>query len=207
MALAINRQYKALYYDDRSRRKACDTIVVHSTASNNAMGAVQWFMSAQNKAKSSAHYIVGQKGEIWQMVEEEDVAWHAGKSEWIVDGKLRKDISYYSIGIEVAADNKTKYTIKQLIALVELCNDIMARRGIKRDLVLKHSEIAPNRKKDPYEVNLDWTIFKNMLVEKHWSDEAQKFALSKGWITQKKDPNKPPTWGELLVLAKNLYES
>lgn len=164
MTLTINKQHKALFYDDRANRKALDMLIIHSTNSNQAEGTIQWFMNPKNPAKSSSHYVVSQTGEIFQMVEEEDIAYHAGKSEWIIDGKVRTNISYYSIGIEVACDQISSYTTVQLQALVELCNDIITRRKINTALVLRHSDISPGRKRDPYPPNLDWVKFKEKLM-------------------------------------------
>lgn len=160
MAITLNKQHKALFFNDRSRRKAMDMLIIHSTASNNTLGTVSWFMNPQNTARSSAHYVVGRAGEVYQMVEEEDVAYHAGASSWTVNGVRRVDISYYSIGIEVACDQVSSYTPIQLAALTELCQDVMRRRNISPSLVLRHSDISPGRKHDPYPPNMNWDAFK-----------------------------------------------
>mgnify|MGYP001590134530 CR=1 FL=1 len=40
----------------------------------------------------------------------------------------------------------------------------------------------------------------------HWSDPFMEYALLHKWISEKKDHEKPITWGELLVVAKRIHE-
>ena len=49
------------------------------------------------KFKVSCHYLINRKGKIVQMVKDENVAWHAGKSKWKKFINLNKS----SIGIEL----------------------------------------------------------------------------------------------------------
>ena len=34
------------------------------------------------KYKVSCHYLINRKGDVIQMVEDKNIAWHAGKSKW-----------------------------------------------------------------------------------------------------------------------------
>ena len=47
------------------------------------------------KSKVSTHYLINRKGLIIQMVRDNKIAWHAGKSKWI------KNLNKYSIGVEL----------------------------------------------------------------------------------------------------------
>jgi len=76
-----------------------DTIVVHYTASSNLSGVVDWF--TRKSAQVSAHYVVGRAGEIIQMVEDEDKAWHA------------KKYNSRSIGIEHVGKDDDRMTADQ----------------------------------------------------------------------------------------------
>ena len=49
------------------------------------------------KSKVSCHYFINKKGKITRMVNENRVAWHAGKSKW----KKFKNLNHNSIGIEL----------------------------------------------------------------------------------------------------------
>lgn len=56
--------------------ESIDQIVIHYTASGSAAGTIAWFKDPN--ALVSAHYVVAQGGEIFQLVRDEDTAWHAG---------------------------------------------------------------------------------------------------------------------------------
>ena len=49
------------------------------------------------KTKVSAHYLINKKGSLVKMVDDNKVAWHAGKSRW----KNIKNLNNQSIGIEL----------------------------------------------------------------------------------------------------------
>lgn len=109
----------------------------------------------------SSHYLIPAvpplyhgKPRIWQLVPENDLAWHAGISFW--RGATR--INDTSIGIEL--ENRgwqksagTKYFAPfepaQIQALIPLAKDIIARYDIKPQNVVAHADVAPQRKDDP----------------------------------------------------------
>lgn len=98
--------------------------------------------------KVSSHYLVAENGDIYRLVAETDVAWHAGLSSW----RGRIGVNPVSIGIEVVhpGDVRVPYPEPQVGALVDLCIDILGRNGaIARRNVVGHSDIAPRRKIDP----------------------------------------------------------
>lgn len=105
-------------------------------------------------AKVSAHYVIEEDGQIFQLVDEHNRAWHAGVSEW----QGERNINSASIGIEIINGghnfpNKDgslpPFPDAQINALIPLCKDIMSRYGPLT--VLGHSDIAPDRKIDPGE--------------------------------------------------------
>lgn len=100
-------------------------------------------------AEVSAHYVVGERGEIWQLVPEEARAWHAGTGAW---GAIC-DVNSRSIGIELVnpgtLDGLPPYPEPQMTALERLLDGIMARWSIPASRVIGHSDMAPGRKADP----------------------------------------------------------
>src|SRR5687767_1752114 len=75
-------------YTNASRGPAqIDMIIIHDVE-GTAPGAASWFANPASKA--SAHYNVHYDGRIWQSVQDEDVAWHAGNYS----------INLRSIGVE-----------------------------------------------------------------------------------------------------------
>ena len=85
------------------------------------------------------------------MVDDNRVAWHAGKSKW----KNFKNLNENSIGIELA-NKGHKFGYKnfpriQINKLVKLCFKLKRKYKIKNYYILGHSDIAPLRKLDPGE--------------------------------------------------------
>ncbi len=103
-------------------------------------------------AEVSAHYLIGEEGTIWQLVEEDRRAWHAGRSFW----RGITDINSASIGIELDHPGHAlgyhPFAPAQIAALIPLARAIMARWNIPPAGLLAHSDIAPTRKRDPGEL-------------------------------------------------------
>ncbi|MFV1982652.1 MAG: N-acetylmuramoyl-L-alanine amidase [Thiohalomonadales bacterium] len=72
-----------------------DSIIIHYTAGSSAESSVKSLSNP--KQKVSAHLVVGRKGDIYQLVPFDTVAWHAGRSSW----EGRYGYNKYSIGIEI----------------------------------------------------------------------------------------------------------
>lgn len=103
--------------------------------------------------KVSAHYLIGRDGKIFRLVDEEHVAWHAGKSK-LPDGKnIKGSCNDFSIGIEIMGGKWIGYEDAQYEAIIELIKDIKTRHEI--EYLLGHEDIAPGRKTDPGE-HFDW---------------------------------------------------
>jgi N-acetylmuramoyl-L-alanine amidase/V8-like Glu-specific endopeptidase/N-acetyl-anhydromuramyl-L-alanine amidase AmpD len=60
-----------------SKPRTIDRVVIHITDGTTLEGATSWAQSAQNTGKTSAHYYIGQNGEVVQMVRDANVAYHA----------------------------------------------------------------------------------------------------------------------------------
>jgi N-acetyl-anhydromuramyl-L-alanine amidase AmpD len=71
------------------------------------------------------------------------------------------NVNSCSIGIELMTSYTESPTEQQLAALLILINQIKKRHPIK--YVLRHSDIAPVRKTDPW--NMNWDDFKNRLLD------------------------------------------
>lgn len=127
-----------------------DMLILHYTGMPTAEGALQRL--CEPAAQVSAHYFVFEDGRVVQMVPEERRAWHAGLGSW----QGERDINSRSIGVEIAnpghAGGLPPYPQAQIAAVIALCRDIVARRGIAAPRVLAHSDVAPERKEDPGEL-------------------------------------------------------
>ncbi len=129
-------------------------LVLHYTGMETGAAALERLCCGD--AKVSAHYLVEEDGRIFQMVEEEKRAWHAGVSEW----RGEKNINSNSIGIEIVNGGHDwpledgslpPFPDVQINALIPLCKAIMSRHNISASGVVGHSDIAPARKQDPGE--------------------------------------------------------
>ena len=126
-----------------------DMILLHYTGMESAEAAHNRLRDPE--ARVSSHYLVFENGDIAQLVPEARRAWHAGVSSW--EGIT--DINSRSIGIEIVNPGHDfgypDFPKRQIAAVIALCRGIIARRGIARDRVLGHSDVAPSRKRDPGE--------------------------------------------------------
>ncbi len=115
----------------------------------SAVEARDWLCNPE--AEVSAHYVVAEDGRLWQLVGEEDRAWHAGAGAW---GGI-KDVNSHSIGIEIANTGSQPFSAPQMRVLENLLRGIMARWDIPADRVIGHSDCALGRKIDPGR-RFDW---------------------------------------------------
>lgn len=140
-------------YNERPLNCEIDILVIHYTGMPGASQALKRMCNPA--AKVSAHYLVNEEGEIFQLISEKKRAWHAGISSW----RNNSDINDRSIGIELANPGH-EYGYKhfpepQISKLIELAKDIIKRHPIPARNIIGHSDIAPTRKKDPGEL-FDW---------------------------------------------------
>jgi N-acetyl-anhydromuramoyl-L-alanine amidase len=97
----------------------------------------------------SAHFYVTRTGELWQFVNCDDRAWHAGASRYRGRGECNDD----SIGIELEGLEGGPFEAAQYEALSGICAAIAQRYPIEH--VAGHEHIAPGRKGDPG-AGFDW---------------------------------------------------
>ena len=133
-------------FEERKRRKI-KYILIHYTNLSSTKESLKHLVDKKNKV--SSHYLVDPKGKIYSLVEEKNIAWHAGISNWKKDKNLNKN----SIGIELQntglAGNYEKFSNMQILALVKLIKMIQLKYRVLNSNVLGHSDISPDRKIDP----------------------------------------------------------
>lgn len=128
-----------------------DTIIIHS--SYDAIGSdpfsVEGILKEYEDYGVSAHYLIDRKGRIYQLVENVNIAYHAGVAK---TPDSRSNVNSFSIGIELVNTKKDDFTKEQYASLNALLGDLKKKYKIK--YVLGHDQIAPERKDDPW--NFDW---------------------------------------------------
>ena len=133
-------------YDEKRHRKI-KFIIIHYTGMATAKASIRRLRD--KKSKVSCHYFIDEKGSLSRLVDDKNVAWHAGTSFWNSDRSLNKN----SIGIEIQNKGEPsryeKFKSKQIQTLIELILDLKNKYNIIDYHILGHSDISPDRKTDP----------------------------------------------------------
>jgi len=109
--------------------------------------------------KVSSHLLIKRDGSITQFVPFNKKAWHAGISIF----RGREDCNEFSIGIELEGTDESKYEKEQYESLISVTKELMSFfPDIKKDTIVGHSDIAPDRKTDPGK-SFDWNYFRSNL--------------------------------------------
>ena len=149
----IHRENSSPNCDERAL--PISMVVLHYTGMPTAAEAEVRLVDAA--AKVSAHYLIGEDGEVVRLVPEAKRAWHAGRSYW----RGLNDVNSASIGIELVNPGHEwgyrAFPTAQMEALLPLLARIVKAHDIPRANVVGHSDVAPARKDDPGEL-FDWPL-------------------------------------------------
>jgi len=144
------KKIKSLNYSIQNRnKKKIKFIVIHYTGMQSEGVSIKRLTS--KKSQVSSHYLINREGQIIKMVDEKNIAWHAGKSKW----KNFISLNNQSIGVELVNKGHKfgyeNFSKKQISKLILLCKTLIKKYKIKKENILGHSDIAPLRKIDPGE--------------------------------------------------------
>ena len=149
MWLKITQNYSPNFDTPKRSKKNIKYIIIHYTGMKNELLALNRLTNL--KSKVSAHYFIKKNGKIINLVPDLYEAWHAGKSNW----KNIQSLNQYSIGIEIQNSGHEnfyeKFPNKQINSVKKLLRFLTKKYRINCKNVLGHSDIAPDRKKDPGE--------------------------------------------------------
>ena len=149
MAIKTTLNYSPNFDPKKRKTNQIKFLIFHYTGMKTEKAAIDRLTDVESRV--SAHYLIKQNGEIITLVPDLYTAWHAGKSVWKNYTSLNKD----SIGIEIVNPghdiNYKKFSKIQLAALVRLSKFLIKKYRINSKNILGHSDIAPERKKDPGE--------------------------------------------------------
>ena len=180
-----------------NRRK--NWIVIHyvgsvSTAKNN----VDYFYNTDRK--SSAHYFVDEN-EIWQCVDDSNIAWHVGGAkEYFNDCRNQN-----SIGVEMCCkkdEGGELYIDEQTITnTIELVRYLMEKYGIDSEHVVRHYDVTRKLCPAPLVDENLWSDFKKkLIVQKEIKDlkVALDLLVEKGIVTER------DYWEKVLLTTRNV---
>ncbi len=159
----------------RSKKKI-RFVIIHYTGMQSEIESIKRLKNP--KAKVSCHYFINRKGNVIQMVKDLNIAWHAGKSKW----KNFSNLNRHSLGIELVNKGHDygyqNFTNLQIKSLIQLCKILKKKYTIKKENFLGHSDIAPQRKKDPGE-KFPWKKLSRHNIGKWYKNEQYDYKFSK----------------------------
>ena len=141
--------YSPNFNSKKRSKNLIKIIVVHYTGMQSERESM--IRLSNPKSKVSSHFLINQNGKVFRLVQDNRIAWHAGKSCW----ERYKNLNKNSIGIELVNKGHrfgyTNYKKKQISSLIKICKSLIKKYKIKKKNVVGHSDIAPLRKIDPGE--------------------------------------------------------
>ena len=85
------------------------------------------------KSKVSSHFLINQNGKVYRLIQDNRIAWHAGKSCW---GKY-KNLNKFSLGIELVNKGHKygyrNFNKKQITCLIKI--SIIIRFNLKQSIL------------------------------------------------------------------------
>jgi N-acetylmuramoyl-L-alanine amidase len=149
MAYKTSLNYSPNFDSKKRKKNQIKFIIFHYTGMKSEKAAIKKLTNL--KSEVSCNYFIKQNGEIITMVPDLYIAWHAGKSLW----KKYQSLNKNSIGIEITNPGHRhgyrRFSNSQIRSLVILSRSLIKKYKINLKNILGHSDIAPERKKDPGE--------------------------------------------------------
>jgi N-acetyl-anhydromuramyl-L-alanine amidase AmpD len=166
-------------------------VVIHITDGGRSInGPISWFQNPA--ARVSAHYIVGQDGEVVQMVRHNDVAWHASRA----NGD--------SIGIEHVANSRGLMpTDDEYSSSANLVRWLCAQFAIPQDRshILGHNEADPTTKHSGCPTAAwDWDRYMSVVNPPPTSDQ-QSYSTAP-YRTMSEGQSFDINWNEVELIAQ-----
>ena len=194
IGLNLTNYYSPNFNIKKRPKKTIRFIIIHYTGMKKELEAINKLCNP--KSKVSSHYFIKNNGNIINLVPDLYEAWHAGVSTW----QNYKSLNKFSIGIEInnpGHDHGYKrFKSEQIHSLKRLLKNLITKYKIKTSNILGHSDIAPNRKKDPGE-KFPWKLLsRSKVCSWHTLSEKKIKSYRNEKISEK----------EKKILIKNLYK-
>jgi N-acetyl-anhydromuramyl-L-alanine amidase AmpD len=150
--LIIGRKHVDFGYKPSESKREVKALIIHSTFNASFPNtqqpdtfSVDGVLQQFKQYGVAAHYLIGRDGNVYELVEPNNVAYHAGKSQ-LPDGTTA--VNSCSIGIEIMCTYAVGPNDAQYAALRKLIDQLDAEYKFK--YILGHFDIAPGRKTDPW---------------------------------------------------------
>jgi len=182
MALKTLLNYSPNFNPKKRISKKIKFIIFHYTGMKSESASINRLTKIQSEV--SCHYLIKNDGDIITLVPDLYEAWHAGVSSW----KNYKSLNKNSIGIEITNPGHEhgykKFSKKQISSLLKLSLFLMKKYKIGSKNILGHSDIAPQRKKDPGE-KFPWEYFSKNKIGLWHTLKQQELIKDRGFKTSK----------------------
>ena len=184
--MKIKLDYSPNFSKKSRKLKDIKFIIIHYTGMQSEIESIKKLRDYNSNV--SCHYLINRKGKIIQMVKENRIAWHAGKSKWKKFNLLNK----YSVGIEIQNPGHTfeysAFNKKQILSLLKLCKFLKKKLNINKKNILGHSDVSYARKKDPGE-KFPWELFAKKNLSLWHNINKTKLASFRKKIVSKTEKN------------------
>ena len=192
--MVINKLLTKINYRNTNDLNRIKYIVIHYVgATGGAEDNCHYFHSVNRGA--SAHYFVGHEGEIWQCVDDADVAWHCGDDKYWHD-TCRND---NSIGIEMCCRKNASgvwyFEDVTVASTIELTKELMKKYKIPAENVIRHYDVTGKVCPAPYVKNNTkhtWDAFKKS-ISNIATVQPQKPVTIAGYYRVRKSWNDAPS--------------
>ncbi len=144
------------FFDDEVKNRQINFLALHHTQANSVNEAIDFY----KQHGVSPHYLIDIFGQIFLLVDEQYIAFHAGCSYW----RKTEVLNNSSIGIEFLSRNPYEigFSKNQIDSGLFLCIELIKKYDIKPYNIVGHSDIAYfsdtkllGRKDDPSHL-FDW---------------------------------------------------
>jgi N-acetyl-anhydromuramyl-L-alanine amidase AmpD len=150
--LIIGRKHVDFGYKVSESKREVKALIIHSTFNASFPNAqkpdtfsVDGVIKQFKQYDVAAHYLIARDGNVYELVEPNNVAYHAGKSV-LPDGTTA--VNSCSIGIEIMCTYTVGPNQAQYNSLRKLIDQLDGQYKFK--YILGHFDIAPGRKTDPW---------------------------------------------------------
>jgi len=170
MAIKTSLNYSPNFDPKKRKINQVKFLIFHYTGMKSEKAAIKRL--TDERTEVSSHYLIKKNGNVINLVPDLYIAWHAGNSRWKKYISLNKN----SIGIEITNPGHShgykKFPHLQISSLIKLSKFLIKKYKINKKNILGHSDIAPERKKDPGE-KFPWKYLSKYKIG-YWHNIDQK---------------------------------
>lgn len=182
--LAIDSSRKFTQFFKPANNRKIQHLVFHHIAAQDSNEAIALLVNHE----VSSHFLIDEAGKIFLLVDEQDIAFHAGVSFWNGFYNLNET----SIGIEFLNPQPfaKKFTELQLLYGLDLARYLITKYNIAKHDIVGHSDIAfdsktgfLDRKQDPSHF-FDWQFFAKNAVGIKTSFQSRSSSMVNEFTSQ-----------------------